>query len=117
MIVNLTNRPLTLLEKEDPGRVLFHRDRPWRSAFLRTTRTPLPPLRLDDGVVPIMKATYSGVVNLPPPAEGVVYVVPTLLSYALCDVRDDLVSPYGLIKDEDGLALGCWGLQKVSGLK
>lgn len=61
-----------------------------------------------DGI-PVYSKRYAESENLPEPAEDTVFIVSTMVRLANPD-RSDLVSPGDLIRNEDGVVIGCKGL-------
>lgn len=59
--------------------------------------------------IPQFVTVYGAVEGLPEPQEGIMFVVSLLVRQALPD-RMDLASPGELIRDEEGLPIGCKGL-------
>lgn len=52
----------------------------------------------------------SKIEGLPAPQEGVLYIVSLITLNALKGIRNDLVAPGDLIRDEGGNIIGCDGL-------
>lgn len=59
----------------------------------------------EDGVRLVAK-TFGDVVDLPEPAEGVYYIVSSLVALA-CPDRTDLLVPDDLVRDDTGRVVGC----------
>jgi hypothetical protein len=59
--------------------------------------------------IPVYSVSYGAVTGLPEPVEGTVYIVSRLIRTALPE-RGDLASPYGLVRDAEGRAIGAEGL-------
>lgn len=65
------------------------------------------PVGIVDGIT--IETVYPGrVEGIPPPQEGVVYIVSSIVSQATG--RPDVFAPGQLIRDEHGQPLGCRGL-------
>lgn len=62
--------------------------------------------------IKVVKTTFdtSKVEGLPSPEEGVIYIVSLITLNALKGIRNDLVAPGNLIRDEGGNIIGCDGL-------
>ena len=52
---------------------------------------------------------YEGIEGLPEPEDGVFYIVPRMVILAL-PKRSDLLCPGELIRDKNGIVVGCEGL-------
>lgn len=63
------------------------------------------------GDVPIDVTRSGAVTGLPDPVSGVFYVVSGMVASAT-PLRDDVVSPGPLVRDDDGRPIGCRGLAK-----
>ena len=61
-----------------------------------------------DGI-PVYRKRYADTENLPEPTEDTVLIVSAMVRLANPD-RTDLVSPGDLIRNEDGVVIGCKGL-------
>lgn len=68
--------------------------------------TKITPLESSEGI-PMFKTEYHGLEGLPPPVDGTVYIVSLP---CIGKGRNDLVSPKGLVRDENGNPIGCEGL-------
>jgi hypothetical protein len=64
--------------------------------------------KTDDGIV-LTKQVFGETVGLPDPADDIYYIVSGLVKAANPD-RHDLVSPAGLVRDDDGNVIGCSSL-------
>jgi hypothetical protein len=60
--------------------------------------------------IKVNKREFGGVEGLPEPAEGVVYVVSSIVAQALKGSRDDVFVPDEFIRDEKGNIIGCEAL-------
>lgn len=60
----------------------------------------------------VAKTTFdtSNIEGLPAPQEGTLYIVSLITLNALKGIRNDLVAPGNLIRDEGGNIIGCDGL-------
>jgi hypothetical protein len=61
---------------------------------------------------PLSKVTYGETENMPAPQKGVIYVVSSITAQASID-RDDVVTPTGMVRDENGRIIGCTGFAKL----
>lgn len=59
--------------------------------------------------VPLFRAAFGEVYNLPAPVEGTIYIVSALVANAAPD-RKDLATVLGGVKDTAGRVCGCVGL-------
>ncbi len=72
----------------------------------------------DDGsvsqaAIPVFKAAYGELQNLPEPREGYIYVVSMLVHQAALELgRTDTTYPGEPIRDENGVITGCIGLNR-----
>jgi hypothetical protein len=60
--------------------------------------------------IPVMETRAHGVSGLPPEKKGTVYIVPTMVRQFLPG-RRDLVSPAKLLRDKNGVVVGCVGFE------
>lgn len=99
---NLTPHDVVIV-KDDGSTLVYHPE----SVPARVDVT----LREIDSVseFPMFEETYGEVINLPAPKYGTALIVSGLVCSA-CPDRVDLVHPVGLIKDDEGHAIGCKGL-------
>lgn len=68
---------------------------------------------LIDGWIPVYETEYGEVSGLPEPAEDTIYIVSAIVAKAVKD-RADVYIPAKTIRDENGVIIGCIGLNKVS---
>ena len=59
-----------------------------------------------DGI-PLTQTTFGDVVNLPQPQKDTVFIVSRLVLNACKGVRDDLIVPNDLVRDDKGNIIGC----------
>lgn len=62
--------------------------------------------------IPVYKAIYGQVENLPDPQPGVVYIVSALVAQAVPN-RDDVLIPFDSVRDQNGKIVGCKALAHV----
>ena len=62
--------------------------------------------------IKVEKTTFdtSKIDGLPAPEEGTIYIVSLITLNALKGIRNDLVAPGNLLRDEGGNIIGCDGL-------
>jgi hypothetical protein len=60
-------------------------------------------------VVPVFKVTFGKVAGLPAQTPGVIWIVSKMVKDAVPE-RWDVLSPYGLVRDDKGQPIGCKGL-------
>lgn len=63
--------------------------------------------------IPVVDVAYGHIENLPPKNPGVVYVVSILVAQNASYDRDDLLTPFDLIRNVDGDILGCRKLARI----
>lgn len=68
---------------------------------------------VEDKVVHITSTTYKGTVKLPPEQDDVYYIVSSIVAKQYKGIRNDLVIPNGLVRDNKGVVIGCKSLGKV----
>ncbi len=101
-IINLTPHPVELLEETvDETRVI--RTFP-SEGFARCKQIIEESDPIDS--IPIQKVRYGSIENLPAPKDSVFYIVSHLVRVARPQ-RLDLLSPGEVIRDGDGVILGC----------
>lgn len=61
--------------------------------------------RIDDGI-PLVRSSPGNVIDLPEPCEGTLFLVSALVRVA-CPNRSDIASPGDLVRDAEGLVVGC----------
>lgn len=65
-------------------------------------------------VIPIVEKKYTEIEGLPPMEEGVYYIVSQLVAQAAKKIgRWDCLIPADLVRDENGVIIGCQSLAKV----
>lgn len=65
-----------------------------------------------NGIIPLTHNVYGDVVGLPDPEEGKIYIVSVPVAKSLPE-RNDLFVPNDLVRDEDGVIVGCRSLNHV----
>ena len=81
----------------------------------RVTYDRLPPEQVTIGgseVAVAVAGPVREIVGLPDPQPDIVFVVAKAVADAAPAHRGDLMSPGGLIRDEDGRVIGCDGLTR-----
>ena len=97
MIVNLTPHPINLPTGE------------FRSKGLaRVQQTTEFIGKFDE--IDLTRSTFGEVTGLPPQSNGVLYVVSAMVRLALPN-RIDLASPSLIVRNDNGLIVGCNGLE------
>ena len=66
-----------------------------------------------EAIIELIQVTSGEIVGLPEPKDGVFYIVSRLVAEA-SPKRDDLVFPFGLVRDESGTVIGCRSLGSVA---
>lgn len=66
----------------------------------------------DHHYIPVIHREYSETYDLPPPQDGILYIVSMIVRQANPD-RSDLASPGTLVRDDDGNIIGCTSLVKT----
>ena len=56
--------------------------------------------------IPTITSAYGDVMGLPDPAKGVFFIVSAMVRLAVPH-RQDVVSPAGLVRDDEGKVIGC----------
>jgi hypothetical protein len=62
-----------------------------------------------DGI-PILETVFNGVTGVPNKKANYMFIVPTVVRQAF-PTRRDLLSPAKLVRDKNGMVLGCLGLE------
>lgn len=106
-LVNLTPHPINLYGPE-PGHVLA--TIPPSGTVARLATIDLGTNETAAGQ-PYELVEYGHAHDLPQPAPGVHYVVSLVVALAVH--RDDLLTPYHEVRNEQGTVIGCRMLQKV----
>lgn len=80
-------------------------------ARLMVSRISLPDVELDGITIPVNSTILGDLVDMPPIAEGVWYVASALVAQKCTQLnREDTFSPGELIRNEEGVVIGCNGL-------
>ncbi|MGW2320089.1 hypothetical protein [Streptomyces sp. NPDC001680] len=108
-LVNLTPHPVRLLAED--GTVLADLPPSTPPARRAELTDPDTLLVVSSATVPVVRLRHGPVENLPAPATGTAYVVSRLVADA-CPDRDDLLVPAQLVRDADGLPIGCQALAR-----
>ncbi len=69
-------------------------------AHIEVTATGRPIIK-----VPVFKTTYGKITGLPDPEVGKVFIVSRIVKLA-CPERDDVLTPNGIIRDDEGRIIG-----------
>lgn len=100
-VKDLNGEFITILpDAEGPARVIYDR---------------LPPEQVTIGgseVAVAVAGTVREIIGLPEPQPDIVFIVAKAVADAAPRHRGDLMSPGGLIRDEDGKVIGCDGLTR-----
>lgn len=81
---------------------------------LEEVRTPAGVVSVTGRQVPLSRLSRAGVVDLPDRREGVGLIVSALVAQALPD-REDLFVPDDVVRDRDGVVVGCRALARLQG--
>ena len=106
-LVNLTPHPITITVVDGVPLTIPPEDEPARFELLPTGEV----VDLGNGIE-ASDTRKGAIVNLPPPQEGVAYIVSRPLAM-LVVARDDVFCVGESIRDEDGRVIGCLGLYRV----
>lgn len=113
-LVNLTPHPVAIYADGDdwtapPTTVL-----PPSGVVARVVDTDLGwhQVAHDAGEVLVTHREYGRLEGVPPRKEGTQYVV-SLVAALAARGRDDLLAPYGEVRNESGTMVGCRALQRV----
>lgn len=105
-VINLTPHTIQVAQPEDASG-----DRVWRTlpASGHVARVATQAKRLGTAVLgaPVESIGTGPVEGLPSAQEGVVFVVSGMVRSALGSTRPDVVSPGALVRDRDGVVIGC----------
>ena len=66
----------------------------------------------DGGSFPITHREYGRLEGVPPREEGTQYIV-SLVAALAAQGRDDLLAPFGEVRNDSGTMVGCRALQRV----
>lgn len=112
-LVNLCRRPITLVSREGNRIVLPASHAPARVRSVNRTLAEVFQINDDDDerthTFDVMRMETHGTINVPPPTENTIYVVPSAVAQALPD-RDDLVTTGMLTRDDSGNIQEAWAL-------
>lgn len=104
-IVNLTPHAITFMRANEENLVIEPSGKVARVSF--ETRQ----IEAIDGI-PVMQNIYGGIVELPEPQEGTIYLVSSLVA-ARCSERNDVFIPNDSVRDDQGRIIGCRSLARV----
>ena len=93
MIINLTPHAVVVGERVFPP-----------SGKVARISVSLATVREAEGI-PLKRATYGKVVDLPAEQPGTLFIVSSMVRVA--EKREDLISPAELVRDEKGNVIGC----------
>ena len=108
VLINLTGHPVVV--EIDNGLVTLSPDGP--PARVSESSTVTSAVTTDDGPVPVLAVTPGPVVDLPSSKKDVLLIVSRAVATSATD-RQDLVVPYGHLRDEDGHVVACTGLARI----
>jgi hypothetical protein len=102
-IINKTPHPIYILDENGAVMRMF----PKSQGMIRVEEKVEIVGTLDG--IPLTKTTYSNVMDLPAKVEGTYYIVSRMVKDAAGN-RDDLVVPSQMVRNQDGLIMGCKAL-------
>lgn len=109
-LINLTSHGVSILSGK---RVVASWTPSGAVARLTEVRETAADLDTDQGPVPVTRVRYGRTVeNLPPPRDGIAYVVSRVLAAA--HPRPDLYFPADEVRDGEGRIVGCTALGQFS---
>ena len=111
MIVNLT--PHRLNVKAHDGQTVRVIEPDGRVPRVDMQAQPDGETEIDGVYADVFHLTVGEVTGLPDPAPGTLYVVSGLVASALKGVRDDLLTPYKLVRDDAGRIIGCQAFSRL----
>lgn len=107
-LVNLTPHPVTIYSGEQ---IVIQQQPDGPVARCVETRTIAAPVTLNGHTIPVSVVGFGQVDGLPDPQPGVLYVVSRAVAETVPH-RDDVVYPYGQVRDENGRIISCRGLAR-----
>ena len=100
--VNLTPHSVNIMRAGAPNLIV--------PASGKVARVKSTSLKVNEArKVDIIAITYGDVEDLPAPVAGTVYIVSAMVASRVQD-RPDVMSPWGLCRDDAGVVIGCKGL-------
>jgi len=112
MITNLTPHPIVVICSD-----AYHNETkviipPYGKVARVETSTQCDGWLMEDGVpIPLYRTEMGAVIDLPPPQDGVMLIVSSIVR-GQRPLRNDLLSPSGLVRDANGNVIGCQGLSR-----
>jgi hypothetical protein len=100
-IVNLTPHPVNIYNEEESKMIAS-----FPSSGEARCAKRLKRLGMLANLIPIARTEFRDVCGLPPKTEGTYYIVSRYVFNA-CPDRGDLLMPDMLVRDENGLVIGC----------
>lgn len=109
-VVNLTPHDVNVMDEEGNTLMVFPSE---GIARLLTQTVHHEPFVLDDGTkIPTSSTEFGEVQGLPEPADGVVYIVSSLIA-GYYPLRGDLYIPNESVRDDKGRIIGCKSLGRI----
>lgn len=106
-LVNLTPHAINIIT--DGGTVTVAPS--GQVARVQVSQTVVGNITFNDMQVPIMDTVFGDVEDLPPPQDGVMYLVSRVVLSA-SPGRNDLVVPHDLVRDDEGRIIGAKALAR-----
>jgi hypothetical protein len=102
MIINLTPHAINVITTDGETSSIPP------SGKIARVATETEPAGLIDGL-PVVRTKFGQVTDLPPAEAGIWYIVSGIVRAAL-PARGDLLTPSGLVRDDEGRVIGCRAL-------
>ena len=103
-VINLTAHSVRFCIVEGKGKRIIEIPPSGKIARLRISSTPLGEVPHEGSNMPVVLSGNNGVINVPEPKEGTIYIVSSVVAKAL--LREDVLSPDttddGVLRDGQG---------------
>ena len=103
--VNLTPHEIKIFSDEQKAIVILPSGHEARVSVTSTLEK-----EIDD--IKVYKTTYGNIEGLPEPRLKTIYIVSSIVASRVKD-RSDVMVPFGFVRNDKGVIVGCRGLQKI----
>jgi len=109
-LVNLTPHVVTIRGLNGETVVEPSRD---QARVMTLVDAPGEFIMVEGNAIPVARLMLGDIIGLPDPEPGVLYLVSTVTAMRVRGVRNDVVAPGDLIRDDRGRPLACLGLSRI----
>ena len=106
-IINLTPHDITVVNTKDNTKKVIPRS----GKIARCEQ--IEDLTGNVDGIKLYKTNMGKVIDLPERSKDTLYIVSMIVAQAVKNKRDDVIIPFGLVRDEKGVIIGCQGFARI----